>query len=85
MNITIGAVIGLGLLGGIGWLSWKACNSYDTHECYIERAQHRLEVYEINQKVEWGLDRSLGYSTSLSEATEIAKKQGCVLPAEKLR
>ena len=73
-------VVGLGIIGGLGWLSLKGLNSYETKHCYIERDREMVDVYEVYRTVEWGVDRELGYSTDLNRAMEIARKQGCRAP-----
>lgn len=69
-----------GLVVGLGWLSWKAVNSYTTDTCYIDRSEERIDVFRVKRVVEWGQDMELGYSTDLDKAMEIAKKQGCRAP-----
>lgn len=80
-QVMVGIMVGLSLMSGFGYLCWKGINSYDTKECYIERGSKQVEVYMVYRKVEWGSDKSLGYSTDLDKTKEIAKKQGCWLPS----
>ena len=74
---ALGALVGLSMVLGLGYLLFKWLNSYETKHCYIERGQSTVQVYRVKRTVEWEKDRGLGFSTDLDKAMEIAQKQGC--------
>lgn len=79
-RFVLAVTVGLGILTGLGWLSLKGLNSYDTNQCYIKSGEQRVNVYEVYRKVEWATDKKVGFSTDLDKAMEIVRKQGCKAP-----